>query len=853
MTPRLPLLFRAPSVAARKGQTFPRRPVHCPGPATQAGRLDAKFAAVSAALRAERIEIRGAPEALEPQSILVLKIAGDVARFANAVRRISGLEYLGEQLLGTVDPDENFYEEGSEGEARPYSSYRYLIATNASAWKEVLSLWQRYKKKENPPHGFAPLWQLFNHLEELREWSDHDRLTVAGAADVWKELSWLGEQLEPVEIELWYRRDANLRSAAVNALREDLERVGGYLKDECILPEIDYHGVLAYVPAANLREAASNRSVAWMRTGPVRFFHPSGQMATHVPRDADQGVARNIASPLLDRSPRIALLDGLPLGSHEALDGRVVIDDPDDVSSVITVAERRHGTMMASVILHGDLNGDAESLDEPIYARPILRPDPRAGSEEERPEVVPPDCLAVDLVHRSVARLFEGDEPAAPETRVIVFAIGDPSQQFDRFVSPLARLIDWLSWKYSALFLISAGNHRGKIDLTPAADLADPLQVQRTVLDALGRDALSRRLLAPAEAVNALTVGAAHDDESDALVPDGLIEPLTDGNLPSVVSPIASGVNRAIKPEILLPGGRQVLRLEPDSVLGNGRSARLAYGRWLPGIRAASPGVEGDNDRYANFTGTSLATALAGHFAGKLLVRIDALREAYPGTFPPPEFDPVLLKAALAHTARWSSARAVIEEVLRDTKGRVRREDVARFLGLGRPQPLAALTADDHKAVLVQASRIRVDEAHEYELPLPPSLSALKERRRLILTLAWISPVRPRHKSYREIGLELSLLGPDKVFGDRTEVDANSSKRGTVLHQVFENHRAIPFGPGERGVVKVSCRSIGDDQSESVPYALFATIETPAELGLPIYEEVRDALRVRPAVGLRPA
>ena len=43
----------------------------------------------------------------------------------------------------------------------------------------------------------------------------------------------------------------------------------------------------------------------------------------------------------------------------------------------------------------------------------------------------------------------EGDEPAvAPSVRIINVSIGNRSQPFDREVSPLARLLDWLSWKY---------------------------------------------------------------------------------------------------------------------------------------------------------------------------------------------------------------------------------------------------------------------------------------------------------------------------------------------------------------------------------------------------------------------
>lgn len=37
--------------------------------------------------------------------------------------------------------------------------------------------------------------------------------------------------------------------------------------------------------------------------------------------------------------------------------------------------------------------------------------------------------------------------------------------QFINVMSPLARLIDYLSYKYNVLFIISSGNHAGDLDL----------------------------------------------------------------------------------------------------------------------------------------------------------------------------------------------------------------------------------------------------------------------------------------------------------------------------------------------------------------------------------------------------
>ena len=114
-----------------------------------------------------------------------------------------------------------------------------------------------------------------------------------------------------------------------------------------------------------------------------------------------------------------------------------------------------------------------------------------------------------------------------------------------------------------------------------------------------------------------------------------------------MISPVATGINRAIKPDLLLPGGRQAMRAEP-STDGGPRPLSVAISRRPPGLRVAAPGLRRRAGPYVHTTGTSGATALAGHHTGALLQRLDVLRAAYGLDFPDAELDAVLLKSALA-------------------------------------------------------------------------------------------------------------------------------------------------------------------------------------------------------------
>lgn len=853
MPERIPLVFppATPGIRAKPSGRG-RDKVRGPSAERQAQRIGPQLQRITAALNTQQLRLRATPDALEPETILVLEIAGEVTSFAKAMLKVAGLEFLGEQALAQMDPDDDFRAVDQHGHSKRYRRQLFLIATDTRAWQELLSLWRRFKAGEAMPHGLTAFRDLFLQLREVREWSDQDRLERAGAAEAWRrDLAELGEQLVPFEAELWLRRDQKRRSEVIDRLGAELHDVGGELVGQSVLEQIDYHGVLGRVPATRLLDAATSKDMSWLTTEGVRLFHATGQMVAPVIDNGEQASPPSQLGGTPAGEPRVALLDGMPVARHEALDGRLLIDDPEDWVSTIRVGDRQHGTLMASLVIHGDLGKGDDALAEPVYVRSILRPDPAAWLDHP-PERLPADRLPVDLIHRAVARLFEGEEPAAPLVRVVVLAVGDPSQQFDRFVSPLARLVDWLSWHYNTLFLVSAGNHAGSIALPSDVDVANAAELQDEIVNAIRREALSRRLLAPGEATNALTIGAAHDDASGAIASTGVIDPLVDTDLPSVISPIATGINRAIKPDLLLPGGRQAMRVEP-SAAGAMRSLSVAVSRRPPGLRVAAPGIDGELDRYVHTTGTSGATALAGHYSGALLRRLDALRAAYGVDFPDAELDSVLLKAALAHTARWGSAANTVERVLREAGESASRASISTFLGHGRAHPEQALVGDDHRPVLVQAGRLGVDATHSYDLPLPPSLARVTTERRLTLTLAWLTPINPRHRGYRMAALDLSYVaGRDAAFGERQEVDNQAAGRGTLQHEVLMSKRAVPYGPDETATLEVACRASAGDLADEVPYALLVTIETPAALALPIYDEVRQAIgsriTVRPVV-----
>ena len=489
--PALPL--RPPVVRERATRQAPRPRLRGPGAGAQAGRLDPGFSRLTAAFDAQRVTVPGDAAAHEPELVLVLEIAGELNDFVNAMRRIPGLEFLAEQMEDEVEPDE-FAAVDRDGREHRYARQVFLLASDAAAWQEMLSLWERFKRGDAFPRGYAQFRHLFERLRSLRRWEDRDRLHLAGAADVWqRELRDAGDQLVHFEAELWWRAAPNRRAENVAELTADVEAAGGQVVSTYELEEIGYHGVLATAPAPYLVDAARRDDVTWLRTEGVRLFHAAGQFAAPSPEEIVEGPpAERPAVAPGGANPRLALLDGLPVERHELLVDRLVIDDPDGgrVPSPSTVAATGQAWRHSSST--GTWGGPSRrSRSRSICGLSCGRTAPDWVARA--PEELPREELPVDLVHRAVARLFEG-ERVAPGVRAIVLAVADASQPFNRFVSPLARLLDWLAFRYGIVFLLAGGNQLAGLSLPEGFDPNDePDRVQHEFLVAMLRDAALRR------------------------------------------------------------------------------------------------------------------------------------------------------------------------------------------------------------------------------------------------------------------------------------------------------------------------------------------------------------------------
>ncbi len=215
---------------------------------------------------------------------------------------------------------------------------------------------------------------------------------------------------------------------------------------------------------------------------------------------------------------------------------------------------------MASLVVRGDLMLNASPIKQSIVLRPLLY----AHVQDQTDEVFPPAELLVDSFVRAVRELKEGAEPAAPGVFVINVSLGDGNRPFFGRTSAWARALDWLAHEHGILFIVSAGNASDRqhdiqmngVASTDAFGALEGVERSKAILSGLHASVGRRRILSPAEAVNALTVGALHHDAVNEIANRGnSLDPLPGGVLPTPCSRFGPGFANAIKPDILMSGG----------------------------------------------------------------------------------------------------------------------------------------------------------------------------------------------------------------------------------------------------------------------------------------------------------
>lgn len=840
------ILFPEPEKADRATRPSARSRIGSPSFGRQYSRLQPAFTVLRSAFDQKNIIIQDSPIGINPEFALVFEVVGTVESFYTAVNNVDGLEWMFDTAYDDIEPDDDFYsidEHGNRSDKK-IDGKLYCVMTNQQAMSQLLSSWERYNNGEDNvfPRGYTGLKDVFLKLKNIRKWNANDRIDETHIMDYWhEELEFVGDNSISFEIELFYRATETKRNIARQSIAYEINRLGGRIVKECLIDGIAYHSLLVGLPRASI-ESMINQfdEIALAQVDDIMFFRPTCQSAFLSKNDT---IALENASAYdinIENDPIIALLDGMPIQNHPLLRGRVIVDDPDLFAEGYESKWRVHGTAMASLILNGDLNNSNYISNKPIYVRPILKP--KEVGIDEFQELVPDDVLIVDLVHRAIVRMMEGDgesEAVAPSIKVINFSIGDPVRQLAVVMSPLARLLDFLANKYRILFIVSAGNHPEILNYVGHSfeDIRDmDMSIRNAIFfGTIVENQRNLKILSPAENINGLTVGAIYDDFCTIDENNRAIYAVEKG-MPSPISAFGKGYRSIITPDLYYRGGRKLLINTVRNDL-----------KWLlssrePGCKVAAPFGDSAEAGQAFSFGTSDAAALLSHEASKCYDILNQIYLSETGSTMEDEFVAILLKAMLTHGASWGEISDKLASVTNTEEKRL-----ARWVGNGIPNISRVEECAKNRITLIGTGYLKKDEGHVYKLPLPIDFSSRLVRRRLTVTLAYMSPIEPHKQAYRTVQMWFTIENGKKLVPDRQNTEWQAVMKGTLQHEIFTGENPEVWNDNDEMVIKVNCREdAGKLQRSSIPYCIFVTFEVAEALNIDIYAKV--SLKIKPMI-----
>jgi len=297
-----------------------------------------------------------------------------------------------------------------------------------------------------------------------------------------------------------------------------------------------------------------------------------------------------------------------------------------------------------------------------------------------------------------------------------------------------------------------------------------------------------------------------------------------------------------------MPGGRQLYR----NFTGQTSAFELWNSGDAPGQCVASPGMgTGRTDGTTYIRGTSGATALASRGAARIHEALQDIQTGNPGAIPDANLA-VLMKALLVHGAVWGDAFDKIQSLKTPANSRTFRRYASRFLGYGAVDIERVLECAELRATVIGAASIRVGEELEYRFPLPPALSGWETHKRLIITLAWFTPINPMHRNLRHAAL--SFTPPAKsghMALSRKDADGQHVKKGTVQHEVLQGKDASAYQDGDHLRIPVVCKTDAGDFDESIPFGIAVTLEVldDIDIDINICDEIKDRVQAQVKVG----
>ena len=547
-----------------------------------------------------------------------------------------------------------------------------------------------------------PYAQFFDAIDGVRPFGPADRVT-AGLKEAISDSH--TDELR-IDVECWHPGDFDGARDWAAEVRAGIESAAGRVADTLINDSAGLILLRAYVPAPRIMEVAQLDLIARMDVLP----QPALSMPELYGLSVDE--LPEVMAPDA-RSPIVGLVDSGVASGHPLIGSAVLASDAIGTGIDEDQDEHGHGTMVASLLLHGDVRG---AIKRGLPLRPICRIVSARVLDADN------GFPADDLWERDLQEAIIWC--ASHGARIINLSIGDSRSPFSppRQMSA-ASVVDDLARRLGLVVVIAAGNSR------PADYLAEISESAAREYPAKLLEDDATGLLDPGTSLLSLTVGgltyaaasgASSSHESLRRLPMG--EP----GWPSPVTRKGPGPGQAIKPEV--SEGAGTLGVEHNTLVTNDAELGVVAASAQAG-RLLSWGV-----------GTSYAAPLVSRVAAAVAARF-------------PTFTAELIRALVLVSAK----RVPFADSLEGANAS-RLEAERALVGYGRPSIARAIESTSHRALLVAESAIPIDGVHIYEILIPSSFMASGGRRGLDVALAYSPPMRVQRLDYMASRMEFHLV-----------------------------------------------------------------------------------------------
>ena len=597
-----------------------------------------------------------------------------------------------------------------------------------------------YSRGAPPDQQSEPYAQFFDAIDALRPFGSEDRVS----ADLRQRISDSPTDQLRLDIECWHPGEAAAAGEWLAEVKAGVEASGGSVADTMIHDGVGLLLLRVYMPASQIMELAKLDAIARIDLLP-RPALSSPELFSLTVADLPE-----VQSPH-PRSPIVGIVDSGIASGHHLIGPAVLASDAIGTGISDDQDEHGHGTMVASLLLYGDVQ---RVIVRSLPVRPLCRI-VSARVLDAHNQFPADDLWEQDLAGAIRWCAMQG-------AKIVNLSIGDERSPF---VAPrqmtAAAVVDDLARQLGIVAIVPTGNSR-PADYMPTID-ESATQSYPEILNGDGRSGL----LDPGSSLLSLTVGGV----TDAVASGGQSGRETLGRLPmgqpgwpSPITRRGPGPGDAIKPEVVEGAG--TLGVEHGHLVSNDPELGVV------GARAKAGGLLSWD------VGTSFAVPLVSRVAAAIAARF-------------PDFTAELIRALVLLSASRIEFADNFEGRRAD---RLKAE--RSLLGYGRPSIARAIGSSSHRAILVANDIVPINGVHIYEIPVPSTFMETGGERGIDISLAYSPPTRLRRLDYMASRMEFHLV---KGLPVEEVVEVFAKVQGEDLADDSEEDGTRPPTPSQLG------------------------------------------------------